>query len=116
MDSVAIAFPVEEEKSQDLEQNLQRINDAIRSSLGRRLHQGHHQEYGIQRIRVFHQKKPQDIVIVVVEGEDLARASRERWGRDEVQELNRLIHEATGVHPAVHEESTPNLIHEWRAD
>jgi hypothetical protein len=116
MDSVAVAFPVAQEKRESLEQNLHRISEAIRGSLGRRLHQGHHQEYGIQRVRVFHQKKPQDILIIVVEGEDLERATRERWGRDEVQELNRLIYEATGVHPTVHEESTPNLIHEWRAD
>lgn len=115
MDAVAIAFPVSPEKQETLAENLRRINEAIRGSLGRRLHQGHHQEYGIQRVRVFHQKKPDDILIVVVEGEDLTRATRERWGRDEVQELNRLIFEATGVHPSIHEESHPNLVHEWRA-
>ncbi len=112
-DMVAIAYPVQPDKAADFEANMQKLSQAVKDGLGRRLHQGHHEEFGIQSVKVFHQKKPQDMLIIVVEGEDLERAARERWGRDEVQELNKLIHETTGVHPSVHGETHPNLVHEW---
>lgn len=92
--AIAFALPV---KKGDV---VRRIAQEIES---RQEADWHNQQksHGISKLRVFHQRSPQEMVVVYMEADDLEGAFRSRAQSDHPFEdwLEKMIEEATGHHP-----------------
>jgi hypothetical protein len=108
VETLAFAYPIQDHAA------LQRLQEHLRSDKAESLH-NRHREDGIQEVKVFVQDKPSNMLIIVVEGNNLKQVSRDRHASAEVQQLNKLIEEATGHSPKIHAEQQPKLVHSWSA-
>lgn len=116
MDSIAIAYPVQPGKIQDVHRLADHTKSGTAHEHGQKLH-ARRQELGIRSIKVYLQRNPQEMLIVVLEGNNIQEAMKkhlqaeteaERWFQQTIQEI-------TGVHPRIHADAQPDLISEWHA-
>jgi hypothetical protein len=109
LETLAFAYPVTDQAA------LQRLKDHMASdSAAERVH-SKHREHGIMEVTVFLQEQPSQQLIVVVQGENLKQASKNRHGSEEVKHLNKLIQDATGTNPEIHADAQPRQVHHWES-
>lgn len=92
--AVAFALPVKKSDA------VRRIAQEIESQREGDWHQ-QQKGHGISKLRVFHQRVPQEMVVVYIEADNLEEAFRSRAQSDHPFEswLESMIEEATGHHP-----------------
>ncbi|HLQ61285.1 MAG TPA: hypothetical protein VK131_05425 [Candidatus Acidoferrales bacterium] len=74
---------------------------------------------GLKRLKVFHQTRPNEAIIVYMESDDIAAAMRNRASSDhEFDEwFGNMIEEITGYHPDRHFHEPPSeLLLDWHED
>jgi hypothetical protein len=108
MDRLAFAYPVKNRAALGTLREHFRSGSAMASVI----HE-HHMREGIRSVRVYLQLQPEEMMIVVVEGNNLKAHSRDRHGAIEIQKLNHLIEQVSGTNPEIHADEQPILIHEW---
>lgn len=112
MHSRAVAFPVSEGKSDE----VRRVVDELVQ--GERAEQFHNlrRRHGFERVKVFHQHEPQEMVIVYMEARDMDAAARARAEEDHEFErwFESRMHEVHGSH--VSEHGGTELLLDWHRD
>jgi hypothetical protein len=114
--SMSFAFPVKAGSDQKIEEFMKQLLDTERKDD----HHARSSELGLDRIKVWRQREPVDVVIVYLEGSDLQGALRQRasQGHEFDTWYDSMIEEISGVHPkAHHSKGAPSdLLFDWHRE
>jgi hypothetical protein len=110
MPSIAFAVPI---KSADKGKELLAALTGDKSDD----HHRTNKEHGFSRIKIFRQSKPQEMVIVYLEADNLEQAIKSRMASDQghAKLWGEMVQEATGQHPnSTHAGGPPStLLMDW---
>ena len=107
MSSVAFCVPVRAGKLPD----ALKLADAITSNMA----EGHdetHRAHGVRRVKIYHQKRPNEAVIIYIEADDIRAAMRNRAASEHEFDdwFAKMIEDITGYHPDLHFHEPPSEI------
>jgi hypothetical protein len=114
MASIAFSVPVKPGKTTDAKK-LAALMATDRSDQHHESASGH----GVRRLKVYHQHRPIEAIIVYIEADDIAAALRSRSVHDhEFDEwFGKMIEEITGYHPDQHFHEPPSeLLLDWHEE
>jgi hypothetical protein len=112
MQSAAIAFPVGDSAE------VKRIADELVQGEQSQEHHNVRKQQGFHRVKVFHQRQPQEMVIVYLEADDIAAAARSISGNETgfEQWLSSRVRGAHGHERGQHGSPPSELVLDWHAD
>ena len=114
MASLAFSVPVRPGKTADAKK-LAEMLATDRSDQHGETHRGH----GLKRLKVFHQSRPNEAIIIYMESDDIPASMKSRSAGDhEFDEwFGKMIEEITGYHPDQHFHEPPSeLLLDWHED
>src|SRR5438270_6027917 len=105
MESMAFSVPVKEGKTADAKKMAEIMPKEQSSAMDatRRSH-------GVQRLKVYHQAKPNEAMIIYIEADDIGAAMKSRAASDhEFEEwFGKMVEDITGYHPDQHFHAPPS--------
>ena len=114
MGSIAFAVPVKPGKTADAEK--------LTEMLTKEQAPGHHEtsrSHGAKRIKIYHQERPSEQMVIYIESDDIPTAMKNRAASDHEfdQWFGKMIEEITGYHPDQHFHEPPSqLLVDWHEE
>ena len=114
MASIAFSVPVKPGRTAD-SRKLAEMLGAERAGD----HDETHKAHGVKRLKVFHQKRPNEAIIVYIEADDIRAAMKSRAASEhEFDEwFGKMIEDVSGYHPDQHFHEPPSeILLDWHSE
>jgi hypothetical protein len=111
MASIAFSVPVKAGKTADAKKMAEIMSKEQSSGMDET-----RKSHGLKRLKVYHQAKPNEAIIVYLEADDIAAAMKSRAASDhEFEEwFGKMVEDITGYHPDQHFHAPPSeLLLDW---